>query len=100
MLVPVPEPARSVLIVRGSINREVKAKIKFSHQFAWLMLEPRRLSLRRFSGIQILRMTKRYTHATDQRKRQALERLALYDKESEKPAASQPICHNIVTMKA
>jgi len=46
-----------------------------------------------------LRMTKRYTHATDQRKRQALEQLAQYGKKPEKLVASQPICHKIVTMK-
>lgn len=46
-----------------------------------------------------LRMTKRYTHATDQRKRQALEQLARYDKRAEKFSSSQENCHKIVTMK-
>ncbi len=52
-----------------------------------------------------LRMTKRYTHATDERKRQALERLAQFSnrkqfsRKQEKRAASQTNCHKIVTMK-
>ena len=46
-----------------------------------------------------LRMTKRYTHATDQRKRQALEQLARYDKRAENISSSQENCHKIVTMK-
>ena len=46
-----------------------------------------------------LRMTKRYTHATDQRKRQALEKLVKYSKKVEKFAASKENCHKIVTMK-
>lgn len=47
-----------------------------------------------------LRMTKRYTHATDERKRQALERLAQFSyRKPEKRGASQTNCHKIVTMK-
>lgn len=52
-----------------------------------------------------LRMTKRYTHATDERKRQALERLAQFSnrkqfsRKQEKRAAAQTNCHKIVTMK-
>jgi integrase len=46
-----------------------------------------------------LRMTKRYTHTTDQRKRQALEQLAPYNRKAEELVAAQPICHNIVTMR-
>jgi len=45
-----------------------------------------------------LRMTKRYTHATDLRKQQALEQLAKYSKKNEGSAA-QENCHKIVTMK-
>ena len=45
------------------------------------------------------RITKRYTHATDQRKRQALEQLVTYNKKAVKAAASPRICHKIVTMK-
>lgn len=45
-----------------------------------------------------LRMTKRYTHATDERKRQALERLAQFSssksRKPEKREASQSNCHN------
>lgn len=45
-------------------------------------------------------MTKRYTHATDERKRQALERIAQYSStNAERRAVSQAICHNIVTME-
>lgn len=46
-----------------------------------------------------LRMTKRYTHATDQRKRQAIEQLAQYSMNVERQADSQRICHKIVTME-
>lgn len=46
-----------------------------------------------------LRMTKRYTHATDQWKRHALEQLVKYSSKAEKQLASQRICHKIVTMK-
>lgn len=45
-----------------------------------------------------LRMTKRYTHATDLRKRQALEKLAHYNKSNEE-TLTQADCHKIVTMK-
>jgi succinylarginine dihydrolase len=46
------------------------------------------------------RQTKRHTHATDQRKRQAVERLSAYGKQVEKHVASQEVCHNIVTMES
>ena len=63
------------------------------------MQELTRSLLRRSLGFQIMRMTKRYKHATDQRKRLALEQLARNNKKAEKDVASQPICHDIVTMK-
>jgi len=45
-------------------------------------------------------MTKRYTHATDERKRPALERLAQFSsRKPEMRVASQSNCHKIVTMK-
>jgi len=46
-----------------------------------------------------LRMTKRYTHATDQRKREALEQIAQYGKKAGKVDSSQQNCHKIVTME-
>ena len=47
-----------------------------------------------------LRMTKRYTHATDERKRQALERLGQFsNRKPEKRRSFQTNCHKIVTMK-
>ena len=48
-----------------------------------------------------LRITKGYTHATDQRKREALERLALYDKKLKSRWLLSPDlphdCHNETT---
>lgn len=43
-----------------------------------------------------LKMTKRYTHATDQRKRAAVERIATYGRDNELRLAERN-CHKIVT---
>ncbi len=45
-----------------------------------------------------LKMTKRYTHATDQRKRAALERIATYGRDNELRLAERN-CHKIVTKR-